>query len=53
MWVFQWFICLFIYNFPLTYASSIVSFVMMERGFALVRIAIAAILGFKELLIGA
>lgn len=52
MWIFQWFICLFLYNFPLSYASTIISFVMIEKEFAAVRIALAAIIGIKKLLIG-
>lgn len=53
MWLFQWFICLFLYNLPLAYAPSIISFVIVEKGFALVRIALATIMGVNLLLRGA
>jgi len=52
MWLFQWFICLFLYNLPLAYAPPIISFIMLEKGFALVRIALATIIRVNDLLTG-
>lgn len=43
LWVFQWFICLFIYSFPRIYMSDILTFIWREKGFACIRLALALI----------
>lgn len=41
MWIFQWFICFFIYNLPIEYIFDIYAFILKEKGFALVRLAVS------------
>lgn len=40
MWIFQWFICFYIYNFPIKYIEQIFTFILKYKGFAAIRIAI-------------
>ena len=41
LWLFQWFITLFVYSFPLSYIQDLLNFIIVKRYFASVRLAIA------------
>ena len=41
LWLFQWFLTLFIYSFPLSYIQEFFTFIVVKKSFAAVRIAVA------------
>ena len=41
MWIFQWFITFFVYSFPLEYIRELITFILLHKDFASIKLALA------------
>ena len=41
MWIFQWFITFFVYSFPFEYIKDLVTFILLHKDFASIKLALA------------
>jgi hypothetical protein len=48
LWLFQWFITLFFYNFPMDFAKRIWDFIISKKEFAPVLVALGIIRALKN-----
>lgn len=50
MWIFQWFLSFFVLSFPKEYIRDMFTFILTEKEFAPVRIAVAVMLVLRDTL---
>lgn len=52
LWIFQWFLTLFIYSFPIGYIPHFLTFIVVKKRFAAVRIAVAIVQTLEKYISG-